>query len=628
MAQEKETFGLSEDEVQEILWQVRQEKINSETYMDPKWRLWRRRLRLLNNQKKNQADISEPLVHVHFNTIIAALYNDELNTEFLPRSRGDANITDNLNNLYEFDSVVMNKETMDYEWLWNRSFFGRALVMMFEFDREKSVPKPEVVNMMNWYRDPNARSVNGDSGGRGAMRYGGRPILMTDKEMEDAGVYGNIDLIEDSTTDNETLRDTQDKIQSAQGFDNIMPEDITTEARQHTIFEWLTIYKGKRVVVGLANGEGLLVRYNELKDQEQWGIIDGSLYPNSIDWDGVSIMDLIEDKQRFKAKILNSAAFNVEANSNHMYAYDANKIMNESDLDFEINKHIPVDGNPSNVISPIVRNQIGNEVSFLLDYLDVSAGKATGATEVQQGALAGSKRTATEIAAVSESADTRFNLLAKVVSWGEKAFARYWYKMYKLHFMDKIDEKIVRINGANGYNFRSLSRAEIISTVDPDVSVKSKIVGEARRLRKIQEWNATFEILAQDPSVDKDLLVRERAKLGGATQLEMDMLFKPNPESLLAREENEKLSEGEKVKIHETDDDMRHVQEHEKATDTKATQAHIQAHMKQYIVKGKNPNVQDEVAALAEQTQVAPQAGQPIEVGEQNLDAPKILQTA
>jgi len=613
---------LNEKEQKELVKQCQEEIENAKTFMGPKWAKWRKRLKLLNNQKKNEADISDPLAHTHFNTLLAALYDDELVTTFLPREQGDVNNAQNLNPLYEYDSELMSMDTMNYQWLWNALFFGRSLVMMFEWDSEMSVPVPEVVNMLTWYRDPNAKSVNGDTAGRGAMRFGGRPILLTKKQMEDAGVYENIDKITPNTAENDILTAAGDEVRNAQGLGGSVSDDITTENRLLTSMEWFTIYKGKRIAVGLANGDTLLTRYTELKDQNKWGIIDRVIFPDGIDWDGVSVMDLIEDKQRARARIINAALFNTEVNGNHMYAYDTNKITSESDLDFGQNRHVPVDGDPTNAIQAIQRTQIANETDYMLNWLEKSAGRATGATEIEQGVATGGRKTATEIATLSESVDTRFNLMAKVITWSTRRFAQYWYKMYKMYFTTEIQDKFLRIVGPDAIFFKKFDKEQVITNIDPDVSVKSKIVGEARRLRKLQEWNAEAEIMYADPSVDKEYMTRERARLGGATEMEMLSRFKPDPERIIAMEENKQLEKNEYVDLNETDNDIKHIEEHRKAASTKKNLAHQKAHMEQFIVKNKNPNVKEEAQALLPPEPAGMPNLQP------DLDTPKMLQTA
>ena len=308
-----------------------------------------------------------------------------------------------------------------------------------------------------------------------------------------------------------------------------------------------------------------------------------------------------------------------------MYAYDARKIQSEADLDFEFNKHIPIDGDPRGAIEPITRSQVSNEVEFMLDYIDTSAQKATGATEIQQGAVSGAKKTATEIATVSESADTRFSLLSKVIGWSEKDFARYWYKMYKMHFKSTIDEKIMRVVGQNGVFFKSFTRENLIAKIDPDVTVRSKLVGEAKRIRELQEFNAEFEILAQSPNVNIENLIRKRAKLGGATEMDMQNIFKPDPERILAMDENRSLDKNEFVKINPTDDDLKHLEEHAKAADTAKNKVHQEQHMEQYIAKAKNVNVQEEVAGL-NAAQNPPLS--PVDTGAQDLSPVNTLRTA
>lgn len=624
---DKETFGLDKDQVTSLTIQFQNEKIISEEFMQPKWREWRRRLKILNNQKRKDTDIGEPLAHTHFNTVLAALYDDKLSVEFLAREPGDVTVTESLNPLYEYDIDLMDKRKMDYKWLWNTLFFGRSLVMMFEFDRENLVPRPEVVNMLTWYRDPNATSVNGDSSGRGSMRFGGRSILLTKKEMEDAGFYKNIDQIAISTREERILEAAKDEIRRSQGFNSNFSQDVTGENSQRVVTEWLTFFEGKRVVIGMANGGQLLVRYNVLKDQDEWGIIDQVIYPNELSWDGTSLLDLIEDKQRAKAKLINAAMFTAETNSNHMYMYDMNKIQNESDLDFEHNKHIPISGDVTGAIQPISRDQVNNEVQFMLNYLEQSAGKATAATEISQGAVSGASRTATEIATVSEGVDTRFELMSKIIGWSEKAFAQYWYKMYKMHFKDKIDEKIVRIVGQDGLRFKSFTRKNLIAAKDPDVEVNSKIVGEAKRLRKLQEFNSAFEILMADPTINRDVLFKDRAKLAGFTEMEMQSLFKPNPEQVLAIDENEKLNKNESVNVNPTDDDLLHIKEHLKAAENKKTIAHIEDHWEMYIVKNKNPNVREEVEQMGQLIEQGSEA-QPVKFQGQNFQTPRTIQTA
>ena len=622
-------FDLNEEDYKALKAQLNSEQRISETFMLPKWEIWQKRIKLMNNQTKKDTDIGDPLIFPIFQTLLAALHVDKLRTKFVPREEGDTGVAENLNPLYEYDATIMDKSRLDYQWLWNTLFFGKSLCYMFEFDRETKTPCPEVVNMMTFYRDPQAKSVNGDSKGRGAMRFGGRPMLLTKRELESNKEYHNVDKIINKANTNYALSEAHRKVKEAQGFTTTDESQTVGENNQFSIMEWLTFSDGKRVVISTANGGELIIRRTELKDQDEWGIVEQSIYPDSLSWDGVSVMDLLEDKQRARARILNASLFNVETNANTMYAYDMTKIESESDLDFAPNKHIGVNGDPTNAIKPIQRQQIMNEVKYILETLTGQAEKATGASEVRQGAATGAVKSATEIATVSEGADTRFSLSSRIIGWSEKSFARYWYKMYKLHFTKAINTKILRLNGLGGaIGWRKLGRDNIIATIDPDVAVESELVTEGQRLRKLQSYSNSFPILSTSPSVNKEVLIRKGAELNGWTETEMLYLFEPSPDRIMQQEENSKINDGKFVPINATDDDMIHLAELQKAVDNKSKDAHEKAHLQSIITKSKNPKIKGEAQALAAEQSASRELSQSPNIGSQNFNTPSTLNTA
>lgn len=637
MKKEYKKFGkvkLSTDEYGELLSQCINEITTSSSYMTPKWDYWKKRIKIYNNRKKTQSSIGDPLVFTQFQTIQAALYDDKLRVKFAPRERGDVDQAENLNPLFEADAVLMKKNIIDFNWNWNTLFFGRGLLLVSEWNVEELCPKPEVINILTWHRDPMAKSVNGDGAGRGAMRFGGRPIYLTWREMEQSNNYYYLDKIEDNTSVNSELEDAETAVKEAQGFDSTA--DVSGDNKNYTIMEWFTWFKGKRVLVGI-HGSNTIVRYTILKDQSEWCIIDKTIFPDSLSWDGTSLLDILEDKQRARAKLINAALYNIESNTYNMYLYDANKIRKKSHLNFARNKNIPVNGSTSGAVEPIRRQQAGNEVNFMLDWIQDVAQRATGATEVQQGALSSSRTTATEIATVSEKADTRFSMAAKIFGWSEEAFARYWYKMYKMYFTDKVNEKVLRLNGLTGFTWKPLKKADIVGNSDPDVKVESAVVSEAMRLRKLQTWTNSYNFLASDPNINKDFLTREGAKLNGYSESDMKMLFMPDENRVIADQENRELRKGQIVEISELDDHIKHIDEHQKEDiNKKNVKSHIEAHFKQMVVAAKNPKVQEEVAGMKAMqagieevgAETPPQAGGEKQIQPVDFSQPRSIQTA
>ncbi len=609
--------------------QVNDEIATSRSYCEEGWEIDRNRVKLYNNRGRSATAIGDPLVFTQFQSFVAAMYDDKLKVEFIPNAKDGVLVAENLNPLYERDAIEMNKPVLDFGWLWNTCFFGRALMIVHQWNGELLIPQPELVNMLTWHRDPNATSMNGDSNGKGGSRFGGRPISLTWNDLQN-GQYVNIDEIKDSPETNQEQVDADQAIKEAHGFEPI--NDVTTANKLYSFMEWYTWFemkkKGgetvrKRVLVTMDNS-GLIVRFMVLKDQEAWGILEKTVYPDPLSWEGVSIVDILEDKQRARARIINASLFNVESNVHQMYAYDSQKIKDGSFLNFGFNKHIPVNGSPDNVIRPIERKQIGQEVDYMLNWIQDVAQRATGITEIQQGAITGAKRTATEIATVSEGADTRFSLSAKIFGWSEASFARYWHKMYKMYFSEAVNEKTLRLNGMLGYTWKPLKKSDIVGKTDPEIKVESKIVGEARRLRELQNFTNSYNILAVDPSTNKEFLSRKLAKLNGYSTSDMGMLFNPNPDRIVAQEENKELDKGEDVKISGNDNDIMHIDEHQKLDVTKpAVKAHIDRHMKQIVGKAKNMKVQGEVEQLKQQQEPMTE-----QVDNVDFSTPKTLQTA
>ena len=509
-------LGITESEYVRLSEQVTNEISVCYSFMLPKWDIWQKRLKIFNNQKKDNTAVSDPMVFTHFQTILAALYDDKLKVGFVPRTKKDIQRAENLDMLYSHDAVDMEKAIIDYKWMWHTLFTGRGLVVLSQWDSGLLCPVPEVVNMLTWHRDPNATSVNGDSKGRGAMRFGGRPILMTMEDLQKAKIYKNLDELSEKT--DSIAEETQREVDEAQGVTK--QGDVSGDNKNYTIMEWWTKFEmedenknrvTKRVLVGIQ--DSLVVRFTILKDQEEWGIIDKSIYPDALSWDGVSVVDLLEDKQRANARILNAAIFNVESGVRQMMLYDSTKIRKSSHLNFGFNKRIPIAGDVSGAVQPVPHAQVGQEVGYIMETLKGLGERATGATELQQGAIAGSRRTATEIATVQEGADTRFSLSAKIFGWSEKAFARYWYKMYKMYYTGKIHEKVMRLNGLVGYFWKPLKRDDIIGEADPEIKVESKIVSEARRLRGLQMFTNAYPLLTNSQNKNQEILIRERARL-------------------------------------------------------------------------------------------------------------------
>jgi hypothetical protein len=65
-----------------LIQQVDSEFTAGINYIRPKWNKWITRLKLYNNQKRDDSAVGSPLLFTTFQTVFASLYDDELTVEF------------------------------------------------------------------------------------------------------------------------------------------------------------------------------------------------------------------------------------------------------------------------------------------------------------------------------------------------------------------------------------------------------------------------------------------------------------------------------------------------------------------------------------------------------------------
>jgi hypothetical protein len=574
-----------------------------------------KRLKLYNNQARDESKVGDPLLFTTFQTVFAALYDDRLSVEFEGNEEGDTDTAENLTDLAEHDYRIMQKDEADYEWIWDSCFFGRGLLLLNEFDRTQGIMAPvtEVIDPLMWKRDPRATSVNGDQRGRGAMRFGGREISLAKWEMEAIPGFKNLDKLQKAK---EAANDTDQVKQArreAQGRDTKQTqEDALEENYEYTLLEWFTTVDGEKKIITTANGNKLVVREQDING-DRWPIIDRALFPIAHDWDGVSIPDLIEDKQRARAKMINLGLDSAIADLHPMYLYNKKKIRNKNDLNFAFNKMVGVSGDVNNAVMPMNKaSTLTAQVQNILTILDMAAQKSVSAPEISQGVSPTEERTLGENEMVAAARSARMSLAAAIFGWSERRFWNQWYWLYKKHFKEDIDEKVIRIKGPLATAWRTLTRENIVAEVDPDVYVESRRVAEAKRKRDFGEFSAFAQIAMQDPSTNRRYLLRRLGRISRLKSAELFFMFPPTIDELKAEDENQLLNDNKFVHGTAFDDDAVHLEKHKDAASTPATMAHVEFHKKMMMLKRENPASFPQPAATPSLNPVsapAPEAG-------------------
>lgn len=636
----QENYDMTEDEVfaeranklearnfDALIRQIDTEYQMAYDHMKPKWDKWEIRLSLYNNQRRNEEAVGDPLIFTIHQSVLASLYIDQLSSEFSAREPGDEDTVKNINPLAEFDYDEMDKDIIDYQWDWDASFFGVGYCLLMEFSAEYTVPLPEVIDPMVALIDPFAKSTQG-IGKRhvGAAQFFGWEDSATIRQLRDAKVYFNLKNLKAdvSSEKNRSPFDRNHEARNeAQGMGSTTNKsyNLVGDNRRHRVLNWFTWYKGRLCFVTLAENRTKVIRFEQLpKTMRYIPVVDRTLFPISHELHGVSIPDLVEDKQRARSVLQNLVLKSAKLTVLPRYLYNTNKIKNRRDLDPEFNKHIGVDGSPDGAIEPIKNAIIGREVQYIMDVLDTASQRATATPNQQQGIPGQAGRTLGELQLVAQGTDTRYSLGARIFGWSERRFWQQWYQLYKEYFDEIVDEKIIRINGASGPIFRTLTRDQVVANVDPDVKVQSKIIADAERKQELMTFRAYVADIARDPSANLRYALKELGRLSAIRRDRIDLLLPQTASEMQAEEENVALSNNQKVKVLETDDDIAHIIIHERAAETPAKKAHINSHKRALMLKRAKPEM-FETGAPGMGTELNPNPGAPLPSGN-NPDMP------
>lgn len=590
----KERKELEDTDFTDLIKQIQTEQKLAWDFIKPKWDEWALRIKLYNNQKRDKEAVGDNTLFTIFQTVLAALYSDSLTAAFGARESGDEETAENLTITAEYDHEEMEKDMLDYEWDWEAMFFGRSLMGLMEFDRDNMVPVPEIWNVMTVLRDPYATSVNGDKKGRGRAKFLGREVRMTKNEMDEMEVYFNYKNLKPSGTNTKSLIDENMRITAdAAGLADMSKfANLEGENASNRLLEWFTVHNGKRVFVTLADDMKRVVRYHVL-DSMDIPLVDRVIYPVPNSWDGVSVPDLVEDKQRARAVATNLSLKSVKSSLHPMYLFNETLIKNRNDLNFGFNKFVGVQGNPTGSVQVMPKDQVKQDVAFILDTLSSGAERSTASPDTRQGARPAEGGTATRDALIDQGSDTRYSLSAKVFGWSEKRFWKQWYQLYKDHFTDGIDEKTVRITGALGAKWRPFTRDNLIAKSDPDVKIESRILSEAKRVNDLRQFQGYVQFLAADPNANLRFALRHMGKLSGMKKDIIDRILPPTIEEMRAEDENIQMREKpeEPVEVLPTDDHQAHLEIHNKMEDTPAKFAHINAHKRAMMLRQARPDL-------------------------------------
>jgi hypothetical protein len=585
-------------QLKDVSTQVIDETKVAERYI----RSWREKkrtyLKLYINQRKNPKKVGDTLMFSTHQTILASLYKDRLDAEWMWREEEDIDRAEELNAVWEFDYDEMGKPQHDYGKYWDASFFGISVEDWSHFDRDSLTPIPDLWDPLSTLFDPKATSVNGNRLKRGASRFIYREIIRTRQEMEDHGGFFNLDKLETDERQTAERKRTEQARDEARGLD--YTQNDVEKQKYYPLFQGFTWIDGKRYLVEAGNDGNTVVRLVR-QSIDYWPVNDSRIYPDPHTFLTPGTPDFTEDKQRARAILQNYTLDAAKLNVLPIWLFDKHKIKNKQQLrDWKAGKMIEGENLDGNSIIPLTKPGIQDYVQGIMQELETNAQKALATPELQQGVLFEQKRSATEIAEASANVDTRYSLTASLFALSESNAAYMWYDQYKRNFKKGIDKKIVRLIGAFGPKPLPITSDTFKFKMDPDVKIESRVISQAKKQDEQNKLMMYAQILLQTPGAS----IRSFAKKMGRlmfTKAEVEMLLPPTSDETKAENENELLTENKlsgavnkmpfKVEVDPMDDHATHKEIHGKAADTKAKFAHIEAHNRAEMLMRSHPEL-------------------------------------
>lgn len=279
----------------------------------------------------------------------------------------------------------------------------------------------------------------------------------------------------------------------------------------------------------------------------------------------ISVADLLEDKHRAKAVLLNLAYIAAKDQANPLYWYDPDKVQDVSQfLARSINQHIPVTGKGEDAVGPINKaSTMNQELINFIQTMDAEAEAPIGAGKPMQDSTSKAQGTATQAALDQQLNDVAQSLQSKIMQFGESEFWSAWFHRYAKHGPE-LGTKMANIVGVKGVETTVIDFKDFNTDFPPGVMVYSAKEAEYKNLVKRRDMMQLYPQLAQ--TMDADGLKNFQKHVFWPLMLEdpslIDVMFPDSLDEMNAEAENEQLKDNMMPDVKETDNHTTHIYTH------------------------------------------------------------------
>lgn len=352
---------------EKLLTQVKDEINYSRNFIQRKRDMFRNRFDKYINPDKDEDKVSVNTLYSTMQLFLSINYSDKLSVLFMPRRLGDEEYADNLTDLAKFDYDEMNMEVINFQKDWDRAFFGVGIRVKDGWDDIRKCPIWSVKDPLSWLPDPRGNHLD-----KFRFHYFEEEMMKEDMEEELGFIESEVEKL--NYERNEELETNRSFLDNAQGLNNNTEEEI--DANQLIpIYNGYTIFEGEKYLVTVDNKLQTILRAVKIdavkaEEKKEEDLIE---FPVNVSWFspyrgdpfGVSLADLVEDKQKANSILLNLQLINSKYNTlGQTYLIDPRAVPNKADLlspstdpkwiPFNSASGVPI----SNAIYPIPRPNI------------------------------------------------------------------------------------------------------------------------------------------------------------------------------------------------------------------------------------------------------------------------------
>ncbi len=532
-------------------------------------------LKLLSNLRRGEQNISSTLILTLFNRIMSNTYDDKMQVKFLPSQGINQDQINSYNILAQSDYQEMGKAKLDYDWTWDTLFFGRGFMETVRFDTKRKILQPHVINPLNFGYDPYIEEVQ-------SWRYYWKWITKSKDELkllQKAGVLKDFNI--DSLPSGIEPYLWQYKITRDQARDAVAPPIDSVDADVYQILEFYGHKDGEKWVFWTDKNfsKVLYERKLDFDDGDEIIAPDGTGVKKNSNWPiivkesfrvphssvPVSVADLLEDKHRAKAVLLNLAYIAAKDQANPLYWYDPAKVQDVAQfLSRQINQHIPVEGDGALAVGPIQKaSAMTQDLISFIQMMDAEAEEPIGTGKPMQNASGKGDQTATQAALDQQLNDVAQSLQSKVMQFGEQEFWGQWFHRYAKH-ADELKTKMANIVGVNGVTTHIIDMKDFNTDYPPGVLVYSAKEAEYKELVLRRDLSQALPVLIQ--SMDADGLRNFYKHVYWPKFLQdpslIDVMFPKTMDEMNAEAENEQLADNMMPDVKETDNHTTHIYTH------------------------------------------------------------------